>query len=539
MTATNLTAYLEYRASRKLVIPEFYNIADSVCDRHADATPERLAYFVEHEHGVDQVTFGQLRDRANALANWFTELGLKRGDRVAIVLPIDAAVPVVHIACWKMGLISCPMSALFGPDALEYRFRSAEVSLIVTDEARLPAISKTGSDAHVMLVDSDRTDVWSFQHVVGTYSPRFETVRTRSEEPAYLNYTSGTTGDPKGVLAAHRAILGHIPSTDFAMNYPGEGGIQYSPADWSWLAGLTLFMTGLHSGRIVAARTRAGFDALDTFRFLSEHQIEIVTLVPTMLRMMRAIPKAERDRHPLRLHTVLSGAEPVGADLYHWVETELGAHLSEAFGQTECNLPVMNNSDIIPFRPGALGMAAPTYDVAIVDDEGSPLPTGSVGQIGVRRGHPVMMLEYWRNAEATKRKFAGDWLLRGDLARQDDDGYFWLIGRADDVITSSGYRIGPGEIEDSLGKHPAVALSAVIGVPDPIRTEMIKAFIVLKPEFVASEALADEIKGFVRERLARHEVPREIEFVEAMPTTSTGKIMRRTFKEKELERLKG
>ena len=536
MTATDLSRYVEYRRTQKLEIPEFYNIAESVCDRHAEASPDRLAYFVEHDEGIEKVTFGQLRDRANALANAFVQLGLKKGDRVAIVLPIDAVVPVVHIACWKMGLISCPMSALFGSDALDFRFRSAEVSLIVTDKSRLATIRSTGSQVPIMLVDGEEPGALDIRRAIAENSTQFETLRTRSDEPAFLNYTSGTSGDPKGVLAAHRAMLGHIPSTDFSMGYPGEGGVQYSPADWAWLAGLTIFMTGLHARRIVAARTRAGFDAIDTFRFLSEHKIEIVTLVPTMLRMMRAIPKAERDRYPLALHTVLSGAEPVGAELYQWVEQELGARLSEAFGQTECNLCIMNNSEIIPFRPGALGMAAPTYDVAIVDESGAVLPSGAVGQIGVRSGHPVMMLEYWRNPEATQRKYAGEWLLTGDLASQDEDGYFWLVGRSDDVITSSGYRIGPGEIEESLRKHQAVALAAVIGVPDPVRTEAIKAFILLKPGVEGTEMLAEEIKTFVRDRLARHEVPRQIAFVEEMPTTSTGKIMRRVLKEAELAR---
>lgn len=537
VTATDLTRYIECRSSQSLVIPEFYNIAESVCDRHAESTPDALAYFVEHDSGIDRVTFGELRDHANALANTFVHLGLKRGDRVAIVLPIDASVPIVHIACWKMGLISCPMSALFGSDSLEYRFQNADVSLIVTDCERLPTIRKTSTRAHVMLIDGDEPGASNFWKAIKESSTQFETLQTRSDEPAFLNYTSGTTGDPKGVLAAHRSILGHIPSTDFSLSYPGEGGVQYSPADWAWLAGLTVLMTALHSKRAIATRTRTKFDALDTFRFLSEHKIEIVLLVPTMLRMMQAVPFAQRAQYPLCVHTVLSGAEPVGADLYRWVEEELGARLSEAFGQTECNLCIMNNSDIIPFRPGALGMAAPTYDVAIVDEAGNVLPAGEVGQIGVRKGHPVMMLGYWRNPEATRRKFAGEWMLTGDLASQDADGYFWLVGRSDDVITSSGYRIGPGEIEESLRKHPAVALAAVIGVPDPVRTEAIQAFVVLKEGFTESEDLAEEIKAFVRERLARHEVPRRISFVDSMPTTTTGKLMRRVLKEQELARM--
>jgi len=538
MKATDLSRYHAYRASQTLEIPEFYNIAQDVCDRHARDCPDRLAYFVEHDAGIDRVTFAQLRDRANALANVFTGLGLKRGDRVAIVLPINAAIPIVHIACWKMGLISCPMSVLFGQDALAYRFENADVRLVVTDNARLASVRAAMGQGvkRIMLVDEAQEGTLDFWTEVARAPTDFETLQTRADDPAFINYTSGTTGNPKGALAAHRSILGHMPSTDFSMSYPGEGGNQYSPADWSWLAGLTILTTALRSRRIYAARTRTGFDALDTFRFLSEHQIEAVTLVPTMLRLMKAVPEEDRAQYPLKVHTVLSGAEAVGPELYKWVEEALGARLSEAFGQTECNLPIMNNSEIIPFRPGALGMAAPTYEVSIVDDQGQVLPTGEVGQIGVRQGHPIMMLEYWGNPEATKRKYANGWLLTGDLARQDEDGYFWLVGRADDVITSSGYRIGPGEIEESLRKHPAVALAAAIGVPDPIRTEAIKAFLVLRPGFEGSDDLAKEICDFVRERLARHEVPREVEFVATLPTTTTGKVIRRVLKEAELAR---
>ncbi|MGB3867083.1 MAG: AMP-binding protein [Xanthobacteraceae bacterium] len=533
--------YEEVRAAHRLEIPEFYNIADDICDRHAAEHPDKEAFFIEHDDRVERVTYGTLRAQANAIANVLRDLGIKRGDRVAIVLPVDAAVPPTHTACWKMGVISCPMAVLFGPDALAYRFADAEVSAVVTDRARLPAVRQAAADApslkHILLVDGDEPgtlDLWSLARAADA---TFETVRMRADEPAYINYTSGTTGQPKGVLAAHRSVLGHIPSMDFLSAEAGSDEVYYFPGDWSWLAGLSFLTTSLKSGRLMAVRARVGFDPLDAFRFLSEHKVTSAVLVPTMLRMMRAVPKQERARYPLRIHTIVTGAEAVGAELYRWVGEELGAHLSEAFGQTECNVCVLNNSRYMAPRPGSLGKAAPGFEVAITDEAGNQLPNGEVGQIAVKAGHPIMLLEYWRNPEATRRKFANGWMLTGDLGRKDDDGYLWFASRADDVITSSGYRIGPSEIEETIGKHPAVALAAAIGVPDPVRTEVVKAFIVPKAGVVPTQELKDEIHAFVRQRLAKHEAPREIEFIREMPVTTTGKIMRRVLRDQELKRL--
>lgn len=538
-----LRTYEEICAAHRWNIPDYYNIAEDICDRNAREVPDRQAYFIEHDDRIERVTFRALHAQANAVANVFTDLGLKRGDRVAIVLPVNAAVPATHIACWKMGMISCPMAVLFGQDALEYRFADADVSAVVTDRARLETVRRAAAKApnlrHILVVDGSEPGILDFWALANAAAPVFETVRTRAEDPAYINYTSGTTGQPKGVLAAHRAILGHQPSNEFVTSYAGGDQIQYFPADWSWLAGFGTLVMALKKRRLLAVRSRTGFDPLDAFRFLSQHKVTMATLVPTMLRMMKAVPGEMRAQYPLCLHTVVSGAESVGAELYRWVNDELGVHLSEAYGQTECNVCVLNNARFMASRPGALGKAAPGYQVAIIDDGGNELSNGTIGQIGVKAGHPIMLLEYWRNPEATRRKYTNGWLLTGDLGRKDDEGYLWYSSRADDVITSSGYRIGPGEIEEALVKHPAVALAAAIGVPDEIRTEAVKAFIVPVSGVVPSVELAEEIQAFVRDRLARHEMPRSIEFLSEMPLTTTGKIMRRVLKQRELDRLAG
>lgn len=541
MTVENAKTYEEIRAAHRLEIPEFYNIAEDICDRNARERPDLEVLLIEHDDRIERMTYRQLFERANAFANVLAGLGIGRGDRVAVVLPTDIAVPAAHVGCWKLGAISCPMAVLFGVDALAYRFADADVSAVVTDGARLDAVREAAAAApnlrHILLVDGAEPGTLDFWGLVRAAPKTFETLRTRAEDPAYINYTSGTTGQPKGVLAAHRALLGHMPSFEFSSGPIREGERQYFPADWSWLAGLCVLLMSLKTGRLLTARARTGFDPLDAFRFLSEHQVEIATLVPTMLRMMRAVPEEQRARYPLRLRSVTSGSEAVGAELYEWTREALGADLVEAFGQTECNVCVLNNSRYMPLRPGALGKAAPGYEVAVVDENGNPLPDGQTGQIAVKAGHPIMLLEYWRKPEATRQKFANGWLLTGDLGRRDEEGFFWFSSRADDIITSSGYRIGPGEIEDALIRHPAISMAVAIGVPDPVRTEVVKAFVVAKPGVIPSPELVAEIQEFVRERLARHEVPREIEFIDQMPLGTTGKVLRRVLRERESERL--
>jgi acetyl-CoA synthetase len=303
------------------------------------------------------------------------------------------------------------------------------------------------------------------------------------------------------------------------------------------MAGLMdVLMPGWFHGCKVVATAMKGFDAENAYRIMSEHRVTLALLTPTMLKLMRQVPDP-LSRHPLRLRAVLSGGEAVGAALLEWARQEMKISINEAFGQTECNVILGNNGRLFPIKPGSLGKPTPGSVVAIVDDQGREVPPGTEGHIACKRPHPVMLLEYLNKPEATRDKFIGDWLITGDVGHMDADGYFWFHGRGDDVITSSGYRIGPGEIEDALLKHEAVQLAAAIGVPDPVRTEIIKAFIVPKPGVKTDEALAEALREFVRTRLARHEVPKLVEFVDSLPMTTTGKIMRRELREREKARI--
>ncbi|WP_439817527.1 acyl-CoA synthetase [Zavarzinia sp. CC-PAN008] len=544
MMITRAETYDEVYRSFTWDVPARINIATQVCDRHAEVEPERVCLIFDRDPVVTRHTYGELRSAANRLANHLARLGLSRGDRLAIVSPQDLAVPVSHIAAWKGGMVSCAMATLFGVDALEYRFQVSEARVVVTDRANLDkvraAAAKAPSVAHIFLIDGAEPGAPNLWESIAGESDQFETADTAADEPAYLNFTSGTTGQPKAAVAGHRAVLGHIPSMEIDFDFPTRDDVIWSPADWAWVAGQNNYlMHGLFQGIPIVSRPRAGFDATDAFRVLSQHGVTCSLLVPTMLKLMRQVPAEVRAQYPLKLRVVMSGGEAVGAELYKWVAEVMQATMVEAFGQTECNLMLVNHTRLMPGKAGALGKACPGFVCAIVDDQGNELPPGTLGQIAAKGPHPIMLLEYLKNPEATRKKFAGPWLLTGDLGRMDEEGYFWFEGRADDIITSSGYRIGPGEIEQALCMHPSVAMAAVVGLPDPVRTEIVAAFVQLAPGAVGSDALATEIQDFVRTRLARHEVPRRIDFVDSMPMTNSGKIIRREFRERELAKQKG
>ncbi len=515
-------------------VPQRFNIATACCDRWA-ADPHRVALIHEQPDGaVRRYTFAELRDLSNRCANMLVGLGLQRNDRVLLLLGQRPETAILHVAAWRAGMVSVLCSVLFGADAVEYRVQISGAKLIITDDANLAKAIEAAGDARVLCVDGagdGADDFWALLHAG---ADTFTTVDTAADDPAFLLFTSGTTGPAKGALHAHRALLGHLPCVEMQHDFfPQPGDVVWSPADWAWIAGLmdVLMPSWFHGVPVLAFRS-IGFDPEQAFHMMAKHDVTNTLLVPTMIRLMKQV-RDPRSGYELKVRSLISGGEAVGAELIEWTQDTLGIRINEVFGQTECNLVLGHNATLMAPKPGSLGQPIPGHVGAIVDDGGSPLPAGEVGNIAFRRPDPVMLLEYWNNPTATRDKFAGDWLLTGDLGLRDEDGYFWYHGRADDVITSAGYRIGPGEIEEALLRHPAVRLAAAIGVPDPVRTETIKAFLVLAEGQQPSDTLAQEIREFVRTRLARHEYPRDIEFVDSLPTTTTGKIMRRELRERE------
>ncbi|WP_435101420.1 acyl-CoA synthetase [Arhodomonas sp. AD133] len=524
-------------------IPARYNIGVDIVDRHA-GDPDRLALVYDHGCGdPERYTFAHIAARSNRLANALRTLGVERGDRIGILLPQRPETAIAHVAAYKLGAIALPLFTLFGPDALEYRLADSGARVLITDHASLHKIAavrdKLPALEQVISVDGPGdAGTLGYADLTERASDRFEAVATAADDPALIIYTSGTTGNPKGALHAHRVLLGHLPGVELPHDFfPQPGDLFWTPADWAWIGGLIdVLLPAWHHGVPVLAHRAAKFDPEEAFDLIARHHVRNAFLPPTALKLMRQV-EAPRERFDLRMRSIGSGGETLGEGLLQWGRETFGLDINEFYGQTECNLVVANCASLMPVRPGAMGRAVPGHQVAVIDEAGNPVAAGSDGEIAVHHPDPVMFLGYWNNQAATQEKFTGDWLRTGDMGRMDADGYLWHLGRMDDVITSGGYRIGPAEVEDCLLKHPAVAMAAVIGSPDPVRTEVVKAFIVTaqgapRPD----DALAREIQAFVRDRLAAHEYPRAVEFVDELPLTTTGKVMRRVLRDRELAR---
>src|SRR3954452_12910502 len=520
------TLYRDFRWD----IPARFNIATACCDRHADGSGRTALIYVDEDGGAQGTSLEEVCALSRRVASVLKADGLVRGDRVAVFLSQSLELPIVHLAAFRSGLISVPLFTLFGEDALEFRLGNSGAKAIVTDEGGWEKLSKICDrlpELRAIYVIGNATHIGtrSFRPSLTAASEEFITVDTSADDPAIIIYTSGTTGNPKGALHAHRVLLGHLPNVEMVHDFlPRPGDVMWTPADWAWIGGIfdALFPAWYHGVPVVGHRAKK-FEPQAAMQLMADHAVRNVFLPPTALKLMR---QAGVKHSGVKLRSMLTGGESLGSELLDWVRAPFGFDAHEVYGQTECNLVVGNNSKLFPIRPGSMGRATPGFDVRIVDERGQELPTGERGIIGVRQPNPCTMIEYWKNPEATAKKYAGEFLLTGDLGVTDGDGYFWYVSREDDVITSAGYRVGPSEIEHTLLKHPAVALSAVVGIPDPIRTEAIKAWIVLRPGFAPSEALAREIKEFVKVQLAAHEYPRHVQFAESLPMTATGKVLR-------------
>ena len=578
-------------------VPEHFNMAE-VCSRRWAAQSDASQRVAIVAHATAETSgqavapstysYSQLQQSADALSHVLTDLGVKRGDRVAIVLPQRFETAVAYMAVMQMGAVAMPLSLLFGPEALEYRLQDSAAAVVIVDassvsnvlavRAKCPALREVIgvdlSNAEDMLhVDVDYTSAIALQQ------RRFIAVQTKAEEGAVLIYTSGTTGPPKGALIPHRALIGNLTGfvcsqnwfgfatqaakgqTSNATHLPtGSEAVFWSPADWAWTGGLMdALLPTLYFGRPIVA-WNGRFSPELAFTLMQQHGVTHTFLFPTALKaMMKAYPQA-RQQFKLKLQAIMSAGEAVGDAVFGYCQSQLGVTVNEMFGQTEINYIVGNcamewatqgagvnvhRTNVgWPAKPGSMGKGYPGHRVAVIDEDGHECPTGVPGDVALNRYNqhgqpdPIFFLGYWKNEKSTQGKYTGDWCRTGDMAVRDEDGYLWYQGRADDVFKAAGYRIGPSEIENCLVKHPAVANAAVVPKPDAERGALVKAYVVLAAGFEASDALVAELQLHVRGKLAPYEYPKEIEFTPELPMTTTGKVQRRVLRLQEEERAK-
>ena len=521
-------------------IPAQLNLAEYLCDRWADQRG-RVAVFAETSRGSETTyTYWQLRNDSNRLATFLHQRGIGRGDRIGVNLSQRPEAIVAHLAAWKLGASSVPLSTKFGSDALEYRLRDCEAKACLVDTLNIESFSKAvgdlrGLDEVITVGGNESRDVGiPFTEALSGMSREFDPVQQAPCDEALVHYTSGTTGDPKGVRHGHQVVLGHLPTfvTTFCNMQLSDDHVFWTPSEWAWILLPMMILPNLFYGKPLLAYSAPKFEAVTAYRLLEKYGITNYFAPPTALRMMASEPTAEQyDTSTIRV--VASAGEPVGQELKEWAADAFDAPVQEAYGQTEVDSVAGTCAALGAVREGTIGKATPGRTVRIVDPEDPPEPveTGEVGEFAVRRsGDPICFLDYLNRPEKTARKLQEGWILLGDLGSEDEDGYFSFHGRVDDVIISSGYRIGPSEIEDTLATHTAVADAGVIGIPDDERGEVPKAFVVLEDDVEPSAELIQNLQRYVKERLAVYEYPREIEFIDELPMTVTDKLRRADLK---------
>ena len=533
ITDEALSEYRRRHAAFGLDCQEYFNFGTDVIDRWAHQRAAACALFWVGESGEERLSFAEISERSNRVANGLEGLGLKRGDRVLVILPAVVEWWESMLGLFKAGIIAIPGTPLLTPKDIAYRIKAAEVDAVITDMSGATKVDQAtdhlpGPDIKVIVGDTAHEGWLPFGETLGgAPSPR-EPTRTRSDDPALIYFTSGTTGMPKMVLHTHASYgIGHRITAEFWLGlHPGDLHWNISDTGWAKTAYAALFGPWIAGAGIFARHKPGKFEPADVLRQLSEHAITSVCGAPTIYRML--LQEDLSKFHPDSLRQCMAAGEPLNPAVFDRWKKATGFSIREGYGQTEtvilcCSLP---NLEV---RPGSMGLPPPGIDLAVLDSDGNPLPPGQVGEIAVKTEptRPVgLFKEYLNSPEATARCYRNGWYLTGDCASIDVDGFFWFVARMDDVITSSAYRIGPFEVENALMQHPAVAEVAVIGKPDPVRTEIVKAYVVLAKGIEPSDTLKRELQEHTKRITAPYKYPREIEFMDELPKTVSGKIRR-------------
>jgi acetyl-CoA synthetase len=519
---TSISSYEDATEQHRWEVPDRYNIAADVCDKHPR---DKLAMVHEDFRGnVRRVSWGELQEAANRFANVLRAHGVEGGDRVAMLLPATPETAAAFFGTWKVGAILLSMSVLYGDEGIRHRLTDSGAKVLVTDAANADRIERQLVE-HILILDDA---------LLAQGDTAFRTADTAADDPAQLYYSSGTTGLAKGILHAHRYLLAH---EEFIYCHDvRDGELFHGMGEWAWAAGICPLLGPWRLGAVQAVYQReGGFDPAKQLDFLSRHEVSNVFATPTAIRSMMTIGDAGT-RFPQKFRIVCSAGEPLNPEAIRWFREQYGITVLDYYGLTE-SYPLCANYPFMEVREGSMGKPMPGWDVQILDEDERPVPSGERGEICLRaRSNPHYPLGYWnRPPEDTEEVFGGDWFHSKDAARTDEDGYFWYEGRADDVIISAGYRIGPFEVESACLEHPAVAEAAVVASPDERRGNVVKAFVVLAAGHEGTEELAEEIKAFVRDRHSAYAYPRRIEFVRDLPKTLTGKIRRIELRQREME----
>ncbi len=538
LDASLARAGFEWRDGRwHIAVAELANIAEDTVGRHArSGRKNHPALIYEAENGsVHTLSYAQLDERANRLASSLRRMGVQAREPVGVHLDQRPETAVAHLALYKLGAIVCTMSRLYGPATLGHILRDTRLSLVLTGDptgALAEACVQIAAEglAAPRIIDCNT----ELKALIAAGDPSFVPVQTRAEDPALLMYTSGSTGLPKGMLHAHRVLFAYLPTVRmfYDLSLDDTDAVFWTPADWAWVGGLLdlVLPAWAHGQTVVAWAGR--FDALHALRLMARHRVTHAFMTPTALKRMAEIDDPHRIEG-LCLKAVCTGGESLPGEVIQWTDRALRAVCNEFYGLTEVNHLIGNCRAAYPVLPGSMGKVYPGHTVRLVDEAGNDVPAGEVGEIVVSAADPTLFLGYWGRLGIPEEMRLGSWLRTRDLARIDEQGYVWYQGRNDDLIKSSGYRIGPAEVEDALLRHPKVAEAAVVGSPDPQRGTIVKAFVRLRAGAVGSDALVQELQQMVKTNLAAYKFPREIEFVDEFPLTSSGKIRRAELRRRE------